>query len=72
MMSPKMKKILLIGGAAVVGLIAYKVIRKRPAQPTSVTQPKIAIATRLAMLPQAQFAKIAASEDLGSLGSSWR
>lgn len=77
MMSPKTKKILMIGGAAVAGFIVYKMIKK-PAHTAPVALPTQK-ASMLSKIASAQITKIGGieeelgvSEDLGSLGSSWR
>lgn len=78
-MSPKTKKILLIGGAAVAGLLAYKVIKGRASAKTSaVSATRAQLMTKFASLPGVTFSKVAGieeelgvSEDLGSLGSGY-
>lgn len=59
-MSPTMKKILLIGGAAVVGYVVYSRFAKKPVAPTAKLQ--LAQLSRVAMLSKAPmtFAKVAA------------
>jgi len=84
MMSPNVKKILMIGGAAVAGFVIYKMIKK-PAQaaaPVAMTMQRSAL---LSQIKGAQFSKMAGaeedlgvsedlgpSEDMGSLGGGWR
>jgi len=75
-MSPTTKKILMIGGAVVAGFVAYRVIRK-PSAAATVALPaqKAAALQKAALLSKfasAQITKIGTSEDLGTLGSSWR
>jgi hypothetical protein len=84
-MSPVTKKILLIGGVAVAGFVAYKVIKGRKAAAVaSPTSTKFA-AAKLALTPNLQFAKMASrvagsdllndlglDEELGSLGGAYR
>jgi hypothetical protein len=64
-MSPKMKKILLIGGgAAVVGFIAYRVIKKKPAATVTLSPQKAAIIKSLTSLQSARLTKMAGVDDL--------
>lgn len=81
-MSPKTKKILLIGGAAVAGLVAYKVIKGRAsakAPTAALSATRAQLMTKFASLPGVTFSKVAGieeelgvAEDLGSLGGGWR
>lgn len=86
-MSPTMKKILLIGGAAVVGFVVYKkMTAKKPAAVTKISAP---LAAKIAAVSKMQFAKMATAttskmagddviaelgleEQLGSLGGAYR
>jgi hypothetical protein len=78
-MSPNIKKILLIGGAAVAGFVAYKVIKGR-SKPAALTSSQLGM--KLAMMPNLQISKMASkvagieeelgvAEDLGSLGGGF-
>jgi hypothetical protein len=68
-MSPNIKKILLIGGAAVAGFVAYKVIKGR-AQPAALTSSQLGM--KLAMMPNLQISKMASKvAGLGSLGGGF-
>jgi ABC-type enterochelin transport system permease subunit len=74
MMSPKTKKILMIGGgAAVAGLILYKISKHKA--PTALPTQKTGMLSMLTAMPITKLSGIAkelgVSEDLGSLGGGW-
>jgi hypothetical protein len=85
-MSPTTKKILMIGGAAVAGFVAYKVIKGRTSKAAAAaavaapqtTKISSSLAAKLAGKLPMTFSKVAGveeelgvAEDLGSLGGGF-
>jgi hypothetical protein len=77
-----MKKILMIGGAAVAGFVVYKMVKGRTSKTAAIAAPQtVKIPSHLAAKLAgrvATFTKVAGveedlglDEELGSLGSSW-
>jgi len=85
MMSPKMKKILMIGGAAVAGYLVYTKVIKKPESAPASRSTEASTATAVAQLtaqgPAARFTRaitkrtgsgIPMVAGLGSLGGGFR
>jgi hypothetical protein len=77
MMSPTVKKILLVGGAAVVGYVVYKKVTaaKAKAETKAVLNTVLPMQFQVMKAGSAKMAdseELGVSEDLGSLGGGFR
>jgi saccharopine dehydrogenase-like NADP-dependent oxidoreductase len=76
-MSPKTKKILLIGGGAVAAFVIYKMVTKSSSTSPVTAIPGAKLALLKATAPTATSVAgvaedLGVSEDLGSLGGRWK
>jgi hypothetical protein len=69
-MTPKTKKLLMIGGAAIAGYVVYTQIKKRSAAPAPKRGIASAVATQISKVGGAE-EDLGVSQDLGSLGGGF-